>query len=94
MACPSFASTSEAKLYYVVDDDPSATLPTTLAWIPIRMTGESMDANVTTSISDEITPQRSYGDSTPTQGEIVGGFNFELSYESFDDFIIGARCYC
>lgn len=91
MACPSFASSSEAKLYYVVDPDPSTDITgSTLTWDPIRMTGESMDANITTTISDEITPQRSYADSTPTQGEIVGGFNFELSYESFDDFIIGA----
>lgn len=87
MPCQSFGSSSEVKLYYAVDDDPLAAIPATQIWETIRMTGESLDANISASISDEITPQRSFADSTPSQGEVTGGFNMEMSFDAFDTFI-------
>lgn len=95
MACPAFGSTSEVKLYYAVDPDPSILLSNdatfgSQAWKAIRMTGESLDLSITTTTSEEITQNRSYSDSVPTQGEVAGSFNFELSYDTYENFMIAA----
>jgi len=90
MACPAFGSTSEVALFYAVDADPSLPVPATQAWTAVRMTGESMDLNITSTTSEEITPTRSFSDSLITQGEVSGGFSFEASFAFLDDFLVGA----
>ena len=88
MACPAFGSTSEVALFYAVDPDPSAAIPANQAWEAVRMTGESLDLNITSTVSDEITPSRSYSDSLITQGEVTGGFSFEASFGFLDDWLV------
>lgn len=90
MACPAFGSTSEVALFYAEDADPSVAVPVDQIWTAVRMTGESMDMNITSTISDEITPSRSYADSLITQGEVSGGFSFEASFLFLDDFLVAA----
>lgn len=88
MTCPAFGSTSEVSLYYAVDADPSAAIPSDQVWKQVRITGESMDLNLSSTVSDEITPNRSVSDSILTQGEVSGGFTYDVTAENLDDFII------
>lgn len=88
MTCPAFGSTSEVSVYYAVDADPSSAIPSDQHWKQVRITGESLDLNLSSTVSDEITPQRSYSDSILTQGEVSGGINFEMTAENVDDFLI------
>jgi hypothetical protein len=90
MACPAFGSTSEVALFYAVDADPSAPVPANQVWTAVRMTGESLDQNITSTVSEEITPDRAFSDSVPTQGEITGGFSFEASFLFLDDWLVAA----
>jgi hypothetical protein len=90
MACPAFGSTSEVALFYAVDPDPSVAVPANQVWTAVRMTGESLDQNITSTTSEEITPERAYSDSIITQGEITGGFTFEASFLFLDDWLVAA----
>ena len=90
MACPEYGSTSKVSLYYTIDADPSAALTGAEDWYQVRMTGESLDLNLTSTISDEITPQRSFANSKLTQGEVTGGFTFDASVWALKDFLICA----
>lgn len=89
MSCPSFGSSSEVSLWYAVDPDPSAAIPdgsvvgSPFTWHGVPMTGESLSANLTSSVSEQITPQRSYAGSKLTQGEVSGGINFECQANQF-----------
>jgi hypothetical protein len=83
MACPSFGSSSEVSLWYALDADVSAAIPSTFSWYNVPMTGESLLANLSSTISDQITPNRSYAGSKLTQGEVSGGFNFEAQASQF-----------
>ena len=88
MTCPQLASTSEVKLYYAVDADPSSAVPADQEWEVLRATGESFDASLSSTISDEMTDTRSYAGSALTQGEIIGGSNYEMSLLEFERFMI------
>lgn len=88
--CPVYGDTSKVSLYYTIDTDPSAALTGTETWYPVRMTGESLDLNLTSTVSDEITANRSYSNSKLTQGEVTGGFTFDASRYALEDFLICA----
>lgn len=90
MSCPSYGSSSNVALYYCEDPDPALALPATLQWDQIRMTGESLDLALTSTISDEITPERSYANSKLSQGEVTGSFNYEVQAGFLDNFILSA----
>lgn len=99
MTCPAFGSSSEVALYYAIDPDPTASTLANPAggivdanqpWKAVRITGESLDLNLSSTVSDEITPQRSYADSILTQGEVTGGFSASFTYNDMDDFLICA----
>lgn len=90
MTCPAYGSTSEVSVWYATDADPTSAVPSTQEWNQVRITGESLDLNLSSTVSDEITPQRSYSDSILTQGEVSGGFTFEATAENLDDFLISA----
>jgi len=91
MACPNpFGSTSEVTLFMAEDPAPGSTIPTAQKWAQVRMTGESLDQNLTSTISEEITPERSFSDSKLSEGQVVGGFNFEASYAQLGDLLIPA----
>lgn len=88
--CPSYGSSSEVALYYAWDPDPTdADLSdNSVDWQQIRMTGETLDLALSSTISDEITPQRSYANSILTQGSVSGGFNFEASAGFLDNWLV------
>jgi hypothetical protein len=83
MTCPAFGSSSEVSLWYNLDPDPAAAIPATFSWYGIPMTGESLTANLSSTVSEQITSKRSYAGSKLTQGEVTGGFNFEAQASEF-----------
>jgi hypothetical protein len=84
-ACPSFGSTSEVALYYVVEPsgNPANLAAETLTLHQVPITGESVDAALTSAVSEQITPQRSYAGSKLVQGEVTGSFNYEMQAGGF-----------
>jgi hypothetical protein len=84
MTCPAYGSSSNVSLWYAIDPDPAAAIPdgssapNAFEWFGIPMTGESLNANLSSTISEIITPERSYAGSKLTQGEVGGDINFEL----------------
>lgn len=62
-------------------------LPNNPAWTPVRMTGESLNNDITTEQSQEIRPDRALTDLVNVDAAVGGGVDFELSYGSFDDLL-------
>lgn len=56
----------------------------------LRFTGESLAYNVANIQSSEIRDDRQIADTIQTGADCGGGFNFELSYGSFDDLLYAA----
>ena len=56
----------------------------------LRMTGESLVAEVENTISNELRSDRAVSDLIQTSRQNSGGFNFELSYGTFDNLLEGA----
>jgi hypothetical protein len=83
MACAAYSSTSEVSLYYTADTDDTTLWTSTVTWKPIPMTGESISTNLSSVISEQITPTRSYAGSKLSQGEVSGSFNFEAQAGDF-----------
>ena len=95
MACPSFGSTSGVALYWTVDADPSASIATLLpgeaiTWNEVPITGESLTSNQSSTISERITSTRAYADSTPSTGEVSGGFSYEFESGTFMNTMLKA----
>lgn len=84
-ACPNFGSTSEVSLYYAVEPSTATEdlAGATMTWHQVPITGESMDAALTSAVSEQITANRSYANSRLVQGEVTGGFNFEAQAGNF-----------
>lgn len=83
MACAAYSSTSEVSLYYTADTADTTLWTSTLTWTPVPMTGESISTNLSSVISEQITPTRSYAGSKLSQGEVSGSFNFEAQAGNF-----------
>ena len=91
MTCPSFGSSSEVSLWYAADADivinslgaASQLSATATAWKPIPLTGESLAANLTSTVSEQITANRSYANSVLSGGEVSGTINFEAQANDF-----------
>jgi hypothetical protein len=56
----------------------------------LRFTGESFAYNITNVTSSEIRSDRQVTDLIQTDADVSGGFNFELSYDSFNAMLEGA----
>lgn len=56
----------------------------------LRFTGESFSYNITNVTSGEIRDDRQITDLVQTGSETSGGFNFEMSYDTFNSFLEGA----
>lgn len=56
----------------------------------LRFTGESFAYNITNVTSTEIRSDRQVTDLIQTDADVTGGFNFELSYDSFNAMLEGA----
>jgi hypothetical protein len=85
------ASSDLMVLRYVKEVTKGVT-PATPALSQIRFTGESINYNITNTKTAEINPERVETDLVQTEGSVGGGFNFELSYGTFDDFMESVFC--
>jgi hypothetical protein len=83
MTCTAYSSSNEVSLYYTADTDDAALWTSTVTWKPIPITGESISANLSSVISEQITPTRSHAGSKLSQGEVSGSFNFEAQAGDF-----------
>lgn len=83
MSCASFGSSSDVALFYAVDPDPTADMPTTTAWKPVPYTAESLTSGLSSSVSEQINDTRSYSTSKLVSGEVAGSISFEVYFGSF-----------
>lgn len=81
------SDSSRSQLYYVKED--------TLGVVPasalneLRFTGESLAYGIQTTTSNEIRADRQVTDLIRTGAEANGGFNFEMSYGTYDELLAG-----
>lgn len=67
--------------------------PATPAFYIVRTTGEGIAFAPTTTLSNEMNPDRQVTDSILTGGQSTGDLNFELAYEEwFELLLAGAMC--
>lgn len=81
-----FVRSDGTQLAYVKETKWGET-PATPAFQVARITGESLTINRETATSSELRADRNITDQIAISGGASGGFNFELSYGAFDDFI-------
>lgn len=84
------ADSNLAQLAYQVESSYNETPVVTDVLTVLRYTGESLSFDITNTSSQEIRPDRSVADLIQTGAATSGGFNFELSANTYDDFIAGA----
>lgn len=82
------ASTSRVQLRYA----PEVTYGTTpaVAGTNLRMTGESLNFDLSKEESKEIRADRQVGGATTVDASAAGGFNFHMQYREYDPFIEAA----
>lgn len=77
---------SQTRLAFITESV-YGTTPSTPAFNNLRITGESFKPGIQFVSSQEIRPDRNVPDLTQVGSEAGGGFNFELSYGSFDTIL-------
>jgi hypothetical protein len=85
------ASANRADLRYFPEVTWGVT-PGTPAMKLLRMTGESMTAQIQTEVSAEIRDDRNVSDLIQVGSNAGGNVEFELSYASFDDWLEAVMC--
>lgn len=65
---------------------------TVTAWTPLRYTGESLNFNIENTKTAEIRSDRTETDLVQTSGSGGGDINFELSYNTFRDWLEAVLC--
>jgi len=80
---------NQVGLYYI-EEVTWGTTPGTPTLATIRHTGESLGLNYSSIQTAEIRADRQVTDLIRSGLNAAGGFNFELSYGAFDDFMEGA----
>ena len=83
------SDSNQVRLLYVAEsawDTP----PTTPTMKTVRITGESFTPEITNIQSNEIRADRNTADTVQTSRQNSGSFEFEVSPDSFDDFIAAA----
>lgn len=83
---PEFVMADTTQLAYI-KETAWGTTPTTPVFTKLRLTGESFAYNPETVVSSELNPNRDVSDVILTSAGASGGFNFELSYGTFDDIL-------
>jgi hypothetical protein len=83
----SFADTSYVQVGYIEESSFGVTPAGTFQ--EIRITGESLNDNITTAVSEEIRSDRMVPDVVIVDSEAGGDINIELSMETFDDLFQG-----
>ena len=81
-----FVMADTTQLAYIKETEWGVT-PTSPTLKKLRLTGESFTFNPETSTSTELNPTRDVRDVILTSAGASGGFNFELSYGTYDDII-------
>ena len=82
----SFASSNRTTIRRVAETSIGIT-PSSPSLIDVRYTGESLNYNIETTQSKEIRSDRMLSDLIQTQSDASGSLEFELSANTFDDFI-------
>lgn len=81
-----FANASETRLAFVTESAFGVT-PATPTFQNLRFTGESLNLDRENVVSNEIRPDRNVPDLIQVGGGASGGFDFELSYGTFDTLL-------
>lgn len=81
-------TSNRTKVSIIKETTPGVT-PATPALQILRMTGESLKSNLTTTVSDEIRADRSTSDLIPTDQSNGGDINAELSGLTYDELFEG-----
>lgn len=68
------------------------TTPTNPAFKELRYTGESINFNQSSVVSNEIRADRNVGDTVRVDADVSGDVNFEMSFGTFDDLLSAALC--
>lgn len=86
---PTLASTSRVQLSYIKETT-YGTTPVAGNGRNLRMTGESLDFNVSKEQSKEIRADRQVAGATSVDASVTGGFQFHMQYAEYDQFLEGA----
>lgn len=81
-----FASANRTSIHYIAESA-WGTTPATPTLKEVRLTGESLNANIEYITSNELRSDRMKSDLVQVAQAAGGGIDFELSYGSFDDFL-------
>ncbi|KQP61110.1 phage tail protein [Methylobacterium sp. Leaf108] len=81
-----FANGSERRTAYVAETAFGVT-PATPSFKLLRITGGSLRSSKGTVVSDEIQADRNIRDELMVSKDVTGSYDFELSGDTFDDFI-------
>lgn len=84
-------TSNRTALRYIAEVTPGTT-PATPALKDIRYTGESLNFDRTSATSKEIRSDRNTANLIPVKASSGGDVNYELSSQSFDDFLEAALC--
>lgn len=85
------SSADRVDLRYVAEVTPGTT-PATPALKKFRFTGESLNPNITTQVSNEIRADRNISDLILLGQDAAGNVEIELSDESYNDMLEAALC--
>lgn len=84
------ADSNLAQLAYRVESTYNETIAAAHTMQLLRYTSESLSYDITNTSSQEIRSDRATADLIQTGASTSGGFNFELSATTFDNFLVGA----
>ena len=84
------ADANRTQLRYQEEPPGTWNTPKTTSMTILRMTGESLVPEVENIISNELRSDRMVSDLIQVSRQNSGGFDFELSFASFDDLLEGA----
>lgn len=85
-------SSADLTVLRYVKESTIGVTPSTPALTQIRFTGESLNYNIENTKTNEIRPDRVESDLVQTSAQGGGDINFELSYNSFKEFLSGLFC--
>lgn len=85
-------SSADLTVLRYVKESTIGVTPATPALTQIRYTGESLNYNIENTKTNEIRPDRVESDLVQTSAQGGGDINFELSYDSFKEFLAGLFC--
>jgi hypothetical protein len=83
--CIAQAVSEDVSIFYAVEPDPEVadlnTVP--VVWYQVPVTGESLDATISSALSERILSSRGIAGSRKASGEVGGALNFEVQATEF-----------